>query len=62
MPICPSARDGVDVSKIIRDFIKKDFYKQDYQDITEYFAKDPVKYEDCIEQMEKIASWIETME
>lgn len=62
MAICPSARDNVNVPELIREFCQNDFYKQDYQEITEYFAEDPVEYDDCIKQMLAIASWIESIE
>ena len=48
MSICPSAQDGVDVSAILRVLCDNDFYKEDYQVITSYFATDFVAYEDVI--------------
>lgn len=48
MSICPSAQDGVDVSAILRVLCDNDFYKEDYQVITSYFAADFVAYEDVI--------------
>lgn len=59
MGICPSADDGVDVSKIITEFCDKDFYRSDYQEITNYFSHDYVAYEDTIEQMRKLAKILE---
>lgn len=55
MGICPSAEDGVDISTIITEFCDEDFYKNDYQEITNYFSHDYVAYEDTIEQMRKLA-------
>ena len=59
MEVCPSAVNGVNVSELIRDFCDNNFYKEDYQAITSYFADDFVVYEDTISQMLKIADIIE---
>lgn len=56
MEICPSADDGVDISKVITAFCDEDFYKNDYQEITNYFSHDYVAYEDAIKQMRKLAT------
>lgn len=58
MEVCPSAQDGVNVAELIREFCDTDFYKEDYQAITRYFADDFVAYEDTIEQMRKLAQLI----
>lgn len=59
MSICPSAKEGVNISGIIRRFCHDNFYKQDYEAITNYFSDDYVSYEDTIEQMLKIADLID---
>jgi len=59
MLICPSAKEGVNISGIIRRFCQDNFYKQDYEAITNYFSDDYVSYEDTIEQMLKIADLID---
>lgn len=56
MEICPSAQDGVDVRAIILEFCENDFYKEDYQAITSYFAADFIPYSDVITQMRILAS------
>ena len=61
MPVCPSAQEGVNIPGLIREFCNTDFYKQDYQDITEYFTDDTEEYAKCIKQMMSIASWIESI-
>lgn len=55
MEICPSAKEGVDVTAIMQEFCDNDFFKEDYQAITSYFAADYVSYEDVIENMRRIA-------
>lgn len=52
--VCPSAQQDVNVSEIIRSFCKDDFYKNDYETITEYFVQDRVSYEDVIQNILKI--------
>ena len=51
MSNCPSAKEGVDVTTIITEFCDNDFYKEDYQAITSYFAADYVSYEDVVKNI-----------
>ena len=51
-------KDGEDVSGLINAFCDEDFYKNDYQEITNYFSDDYVAYEDTIKQMRKLAKMI----
>ncbi len=55
MSICPSAQDGVDVSALLMDICRSDYYKEDYEAITSYFANDVVPYEDAKSQLLKLA-------
>lgn len=52
---CPSSEDGVNISELINAFCDDDFFKNDYQEITNYFSDDYVAYEDTIAQMRKLA-------
>ena len=54
MTVCPSAKEGIDVSAIITECCDNSFYEEDYQSITSYFTEDFVAYEDIIENMRKI--------
>ena len=54
MTVCPSAKEGVDVSAIIIEFCDNSFYEENYQSITSYFTEDFVSYEDTIKNMRKI--------
>lgn len=58
MPICPSAKEDVDVSGLIIEFCNNEFYKEDYKLITDYFADDFVAYEDCVQLLRDIAGEI----
>lgn len=62
MTICPSAQEKVCVSNIIREFCNNEFFKQDYQEITNYFSEDYVEYDETIRQMMKMADIIEKIE
>ena len=55
MKICPSAQENVDVPAVIKEFCDNDFYKEDYEEITSYFAGDHVTYAETIKQMRKLA-------
>ena len=58
---CPSAADGVNISKAINDFCNENFYKDDYQEITDYFSDDYVAYEDTITRMREIARLLDNL-
>lgn len=58
MKNCPSAEDGVNIPELIHAFCDDDFYKNDYQEITNYFSDDYIAYEDTIEQMRKLAEML----
>lgn len=45
LPICPSAKDGTDIKKLISEFLDKKFYKSDYDTITKALIYDDVTYE-----------------
>ena len=56
MQVCPSAQDMIDVTEIIIRLCDEDFYKEDYQTITSYFAQDFVEYKEVIKQMRMLAT------
>ena len=55
MSICPSAVEGVDIPKLLREIIEKEVYKKDYLEITTYFQNYPVSYKNAIEAVKVIA-------
>lgn len=55
MKICPSAKEEVNVPALIREFCEKEFYKQDYISITQYFVDDLVEYEQAISEIVSLA-------
>lgn len=55
MSVCPSAVQGVDVPKLLKEIIEKEVYKEDYFEITTYFQNHPVSYESAIEAVRVVA-------
>ena len=55
MSVCPSAKQGVNVPKLLKEIIDKKIYKEDYSEITTYFQKNPVSYESAIEALKIVA-------
>lgn len=55
MSVCPSAVQGVDIPKLLREIIEKEVYKEDYYEITKYFQNHPVSYESAIETVRAVA-------
>ena len=55
MSICPSAKDGVNISELLDEIIEKEIFKNDYLEITTYFQNHPVSYETAIETLRRIA-------
>lgn len=55
LPVCPSAKPEIDVHKLIYEFCNKDFYKADYETITDYFISETILYEKVICNMKEIA-------
>lgn len=55
MPICPSARESVNIPAVIKEFCENSFYREDYEAITGYFTADYVPYKDVIGVMREIA-------
>ena len=55
LSVCPSAKDGVNVKKLIFEFLDKDFYKSDYDTITKTLISDNVTYEQTTFTLKEIA-------
>lgn len=54
MIVCPSAKDGVVVSDVLREIIEKQVYKSDYEDITMGLLFVPEAYDAVIKSLKKI--------
>lgn len=55
LSICPSAKAEIDIRAKIYEFCDMDFYKTDYEKVTEYFAADRIMYEDTIRNIREVA-------
>ena len=56
LPSCPSAKDGVDIKALINEFLNKNFYKSDYNNITRTLISDNVTYEQTVTSLKEIAN------
>lgn len=56
MTICPSAKEDIDISKMLYEICNSDFYKEDYETITYYFAEDNIPYNKIINNIKSIAN------
>lgn len=48
MSICPSAKAGISIPILVHAFCDSHFYEKDYMDITGYFTRDYVAYDETI--------------
>ena len=46
---CPSAADGIDVNQLLDEIIKKECYKEDYQNITENILFETITYQIAVQ-------------
>ena len=54
-PVCPSARDEIDVPELLRRIIKEEAYRADYLNLTESLLEEKIPYEIAIKSLEDIA-------
>ncbi len=52
--VCPSAAPDVDIKRILGEICKTDFFKKDYEGVTQFFIFDNVKYSDTLKAIKKI--------
>lgn len=57
MSICPSSKSGVNVSELIKKYCSEDFYKPDFDIITETLINEEIEYFKVIETMLKISEF-----
>ena len=53
--VCPSARNEVDISSILKEMIDLAIYKDDYENLTEKLLEEKVTYEMAITALKKLA-------
>ena len=54
-PVCPSARDNVDIPALLRKIIKETVYRADYRNLTEGLLEEKISYEIAIQALKSIA-------
>lgn len=53
-PSCHSAKDDIDMNKLLQEIIDKEAYKKDYQDITEKIVFDNINYSTAIKAVQTV--------
>ena len=53
-PVCPSAKEGVDVPSLLKNIIEENAYRPDYNNVTEKLLEDDLKYDDVIVALKTI--------
>lgn len=53
-PVCPSAKDGVDVPDLLKKIIEENAYRPDYNNVTEKLLEEDLKYDDVIVALKTI--------
>lgn len=53
-PNCRSAKDGIDINKLLQEIIDKEVYKKDYQDITQKILFDKLDYSTAVKTLQRV--------
>ncbi len=54
LDICPSAKPGININQLLKEICNKDFFKSDYEGVTQFFIFDNIKYKETKESLKKI--------
>ncbi len=57
MSICPSAQDGINISELIQKYCSEDYYKKDFEIISETLINEDVSYSKVLGTIKIIASF-----
>ena len=52
--ICVSAKDGINISEVLKEIVDKNVYKDDYQNLTEKLLLEKVPYEVALQTLQEI--------
>ena len=55
LSICPSAKNDVDLKALIYEFLDNEFYKRDYESITNTLISDHITYDETAKKLREIA-------
>lgn len=54
LAVCPSAKDGVDINKVLQEIVDTKAYKNDYEEITSGLLFTPLEYDEVITSVNAI--------
>lgn len=54
LAVCPSAKDGVDINKVLQEIVDTEAYKNDYEEITSGLLFTPLEYDEVITSINAI--------
>ena len=54
LDICPSAKPEININSLLKEICDKDFFKQDYENVTQFFIFDNIKYKETKKSLMKI--------
>ncbi|WP_290761516.1 nucleotidyl transferase AbiEii/AbiGii toxin family protein [Fibrobacter sp. UBA4297] len=54
LDICPSAKPGISINLLLKEICDKNFFKQDYEGVTQFFIFDNIKYKEAKTSLQKI--------
>ncbi len=54
-PICPSAKDGVNVPALLSEIVRNEAYREDYRNLTERLLEEEVDYDTAVTALKRIA-------
>ena len=54
LDICPSAKPGININLLLKEICDKNFFKQDYEGVTQFFIFDNIKYKEAKTSLQKI--------
>ncbi|MBP5292169.1 MAG: nucleotidyl transferase AbiEii/AbiGii toxin family protein, partial [Lachnospiraceae bacterium] len=58
LSICPSAQTYVNIRSVVDEFLGNDFYRRDYEDVTEKLILDDVTYEQTAQTLRRAVAEI----
>jgi len=53
---CHSAKEGINLNELLQKIVSEDYYKSDYNNITQNLLFEPITYADAIKTLQKIIS------
>lgn len=53
---CPSAQPEINLVALLHEILERDFFKKDYEGVTQFFVFDSVKYKDAKKTLQLIAN------